>query len=123
MYCEKPACYNIYEGQRMIEVAQQTKKLRADRVTAPEHGRSRFRGCRRCNGGIIGDVYMSKGPLFQTAAVDRTQSRQPLRRRESIGTFSLGPAPLRPFNELRFSYNWHWFWDTGNGDIGNQGVA
>ena len=19
-------------------------------------------------------------------------------------------------------YNWHWFWDTGNGDIGNQGV-
>ena len=20
------------------------------------------------------------------------------------------------------SYNWHWFWDTGNGDIGNQGI-
>ena len=19
-------------------------------------------------------------------------------------------------------YNWHWFWDTGNGDMGNQGV-
>ena len=34
----------------------------------------------------------------------------------------LGPAPLRPFNSLRFKYNWHWFWDTGNGDIGNQGV-
>ena len=34
----------------------------------------------------------------------------------------LGPAPMRPFNELRFGYNWHWFWDTGNGDIGNQGV-
>src|SRR5260370_5410641 len=34
----------------------------------------------------------------------------------------LGPAPMRPFNPLRFKYNWHWFWDTGNGDIGNQGV-
>ena len=34
----------------------------------------------------------------------------------------LGPAPMRPFNENRFAYNWHWFWDTGNGDIGNQGV-
>src|SRR5262249_51803049 len=22
----------------------------------------------------------------------------------------------------RFHYNWHWFWDTGNGDIGNQGI-
>jgi predicted dehydrogenase len=29
---------------------------------------------------------------------------------------------MRPFNPLRFAYNWHWFWDTGNGDIGNQGI-
>ena len=34
----------------------------------------------------------------------------------------LGPAPERAFNPNRFHYNWHWFWDTGNGDIGNQGV-
>jgi predicted dehydrogenase len=34
----------------------------------------------------------------------------------------LGPAPMREFTMNRFKYNWHWFWDTGNGDIGNQGV-
>ncbi|MGA2601408.1 MAG: gfo/Idh/MocA family oxidoreductase, partial [Bryobacteraceae bacterium] len=33
-----------------------------------------------------------------------------------------GPAPQRPFTKNRFHYNWHWFWDTGNGDIGNQGI-
>jgi len=33
----------------------------------------------------------------------------------------LGPAPFRPYNEKRVHYNWHWFWDTGNGDTGNQG--
>src|SRR5207302_3169000 len=22
----------------------------------------------------------------------------------------------------RFHYNWHWFWDYGNGDLGNQGI-
>jgi predicted dehydrogenase len=33
-----------------------------------------------------------------------------------------GPAPLKPFTKNRFHYNWHWIWDTGNGDIGNQGV-
>ena len=27
-----------------------------------------------------------------------------------------------PFSKNRFLYNWHWFWTTGNGDIGNQGV-
>ena len=57
------------------------------------------------------------------------------RRRKSIGRtpqepvppgldwdFFLGPAPMRPYTKNRFDYNWHWFWDTGNGDIGNQGV-
>jgi len=34
----------------------------------------------------------------------------------------LGPAPYRQFNENRFHYKWHWFWDTGNGDLGNQGI-
>src|SRR5215471_5899021 len=29
---------------------------------------------------------------------------------------------MRAFNQRRFEYYWHWFWDTGNGDIGNQGV-
>jgi len=34
----------------------------------------------------------------------------------------LGPAPERPFNPNRFHYNWHWFWDYGNGELGNQGI-
>ncbi len=34
----------------------------------------------------------------------------------------LGPAPSQPFHENLVHYNWHWFWDFGNGDIGNQGV-
>jgi predicted dehydrogenase len=33
----------------------------------------------------------------------------------------LGPAPYRPYNEKRSHYCWHWYWDTGNGDTGNQG--
>jgi hypothetical protein len=70
---------------------------------------------------LIGKIYQAKGLCYK--------------RRKSIGhkedsptppglnwDMFLGPAPMRPFNELRFAYNWHWFWDTGNGDIGNQGV-
>jgi hypothetical protein len=34
----------------------------------------------------------------------------------------LGPAPEQPFHANLVHYNWHWFWDFGNGDIGNQGV-
>ncbi len=34
----------------------------------------------------------------------------------------LGPAPLRPFNPNRFHYNWRFFWDYGNSELGNQGI-
>ena len=34
----------------------------------------------------------------------------------------LGPAPYRPFNLNRFLYHWHWFWDTGTTDMGNNGI-
>jgi predicted dehydrogenase len=58
------------------------------------------------------------------------------KRRDSIGKVSgsqeppatvdydiwLGPAPKKPVMRQRFHYDWHWFWDYGNGDLGNQGV-
>jgi len=28
---------------------------------------------------------------------------------------------MKPYSKNKYAYNWHWFWDTGNGDIGNQG--
>jgi len=34
----------------------------------------------------------------------------------------LGPAQEQPYHENLVHYRWHWFWDFGNGDMGNQGV-
>ena len=34
----------------------------------------------------------------------------------------LGPAPEHVFTKNRWHYNWHWFWDYGCGDIGNDGI-
>ena len=120
VYSEKPACYNIHEGQRMLQVARETKRM----VQIGSQHRSmpyKIKAMQALHDGIIGDVYLAKGLCFK--------------RRKSIGhkpdsptppgvnwDLFLGPAPMRAFNELRFKYNWHWFWDTGNGDIGNQGV-
>jgi hypothetical protein len=34
----------------------------------------------------------------------------------------LGPAAKQQYHGNLVHYNWHWFWETGNGDTGNQGV-
>jgi predicted dehydrogenase len=71
--------------------------------------------------GAIGKVYYAKGLCFKQRKSIGKAADQPVPPGVDWDIF-LGPAPLRAFNPLRFKYNWHWFWDTGNGDIGNQGI-
>ena len=71
--------------------------------------------------GIIGKVYLAKGLCYKRRPSIGHKDDSPTPAGVDWDMF-LGPAPMRAFNELRFKYNWHWFWDTGNGDIGNQGV-
>jgi hypothetical protein len=33
-----------------------------------------------------------------------------------------GPAPDGPVTRPQFHYDWHWQWNYGNGDLGNQGI-
>ncbi len=120
VYVEKPASHNPFEGEQMVKAARKYKRI------VQVGSQSRSIGHKRhaiglLSEGVIGQVYMVRGLCF--------------RRRKSIGhtaqqaippgldwDFFLGPAPMRPYSKNRFAYNWHWFWDTGNGDIGNQGV-
>jgi hypothetical protein len=120
VYCEKPASYNIYEGYRMIAVARETGKL----VQIGSQHRSmpfKMRSVQALQQGVIGKIYQAKGLCYKRRNTIGHKEDSPVPPGVNWDLF-LGPAPMRPFNELRFKYNWHWFWDTGNGDIGNQGV-
>ncbi len=72
------------------------------------------------HGGGIGELYMARALCFKARdSYGMTKDSLP----PSTFHFDqwLGPAPLRPYNEKRSHYNWHWYWDTGNGDTGNTG--
>jgi len=119
VYVEKPCSHNIYEGQKMIEAARKYN-VRVQVGFQNRSGKNLNEAIKFLHDGGIGDVYMARGLC--------------LKPRDSFGIASdseppatlhydmwLGPAPYRPYNEKRLHYNWHWFWDTGNGDTGNQG--
>jgi predicted dehydrogenase len=120
VYCEKPASYNIYEGLQMLKVSRETKKM----VQIGSQHRSipwKIKAMQQLQQGLIGKIYMAKGLCFKRRPSIGRKPDGPVPPGVNWDLF-LGPAPMRPFNELRLKYNWHWFWDTGNGDIGNQGV-
>ncbi|HWC00413.1 MAG TPA: Gfo/Idh/MocA family oxidoreductase [Bryobacteraceae bacterium] len=120
VYVEKPACHNIFEGRKMIEAARKYKRM----VQVGSQGRSqghKRKAVEALAQGIIGQVYEAKGLCFNPRKSIGHTPDTPVPPGIDWDRF-LGPAPMRPFSENRYHYNWHWFWDTGNGDIGNQGA-
>jgi predicted dehydrogenase len=119
VYVEKPASHNIWEGRKMIEAARKYNR----RVQVGLNNRS-SKNVREAiaflHGGGIGELYMARALCFKARdSYGMAKDSQP------PATFHyerwLGPAPDRPYNEKRSHYNWHWYWDTGNGDTGNTG--
>jgi predicted dehydrogenase len=120
VYVEKPACHDIYEGRQMVAAARKYNRI----VQVGSQSRSiahKIRAIQMLHDGVIGDVYMARGLCFKRRKSIGHTPVEPVPAGVDWDKF-LGPAPMIPFSKNRFLYNWHWFWTTGNGDIGNQGV-
>jgi predicted dehydrogenase len=75
--------------------------------------------------GQLGRVLVSRGLCYKrrdNASGMAPSVNQVAAPRELDFNIWTGPAPQRPYHENLVHYRWHWFWDFGNGDIGNQGV-
>ena len=119
-YVEKPASHNIHEGFRMVEVANKTQRM----VQVGMQSRStpaKMRAIQLLQDGVIGKLYAAKGLCFKRRKSIGKAPLEPVPAGLDWSQF-LGPAQMKEYSKTRFAYNWHWFWDTGNGDIGNQGV-
>jgi predicted dehydrogenase len=120
VYVEKPACHNPFEGQKTIEAARACNRV----VQVGAQSRSIphiMKAVGLLHGGVIGKIYLAKGLCYKWRPSIGHKADEPTPPGLDWDEF-LGPAPMRPYNELRYRYNWNFFWDTGNGDIGNQGI-
>jgi predicted dehydrogenase len=120
VYCEKPCCHNVFEGRKLVEAARKYKRI-------VQHGTQN-----RSNTNVARAVAAAKSGKYGKLLVAYGNASKP---RASLGIkpveeppkdldFDIwtGPAPKQPFHKNLVHYNWHWFWDFGNGEIGNQGV-
>lgn len=120
VYAEKPVSHNLREGRVLVEAARKYKRI----VQSGHQSRSaphKIEAMRLLREGVIGRVYLAKGYCYKRRLSIGHSPDGPVPPGVDYDQW-LGPAPKRPFNPNRFHYNWHWFWDYGNGDIGNQGV-
>ena len=127
VYVEKPCSHNVHEGRGAVEMARKHKRV-------VQHG-TQSRSSQQwedlralAKSGKLGKLLVSRGLCYKDGGSGRGT-------RGDIGTASakappaeldfniwLGPAQEQPYHENLVHYRWHWFWDFGNGDMGNQGV-
>ena len=119
VYVEKPVSHNLLEGRKMVEAARKYDRI-VQTGTQSRSSIATINALRYLEQGGLGDIYMARGLCLKPRGSIGHVQDSPIPEGVDWNTF-LGPAPYRPFNLNRFHYKWHWFWDTGNGDLGNQG--
>jgi len=120
VYVEKPACHNLFEGRKLVEAATKYNRI-------VQHGvqlRSSLaiqEAIQHLRNGLIGKVYMARGTVYKWRPDIGNLGKSAVPEGLNWDLWQ-GPAQARDFSKNYVHYNWHWFWDFGNGDIGNQGV-
>ncbi|MFC1558632.1 Gfo/Idh/MocA family protein, partial [candidate division KSB1 bacterium] len=120
IYAEKPVSHNLSEGRKMVQAARKYNRVVQSGLT-PRSRKAVQEGIQFVKDGKLGDIYMARGIVFSHRASIGHVKNSPIPKGVNWDRF-LGPAQYRPFNENRFIYNWHWFWDTGTTEFGNNGV-
>jgi len=119
VYVEKPCSHNVFEGRKCVEAARKYNRIVQHGTQKRASGASKLAAI--VKSGRYGKLLVSKGYCCKPRWSIGFKPEEPPPETLDFDIW-LGPAPKQPFHRNLVHYNWHWFWDFGNGDIGNQGV-
>ncbi len=121
VYVEKPVSHNVWEGHQMIAALQKYNRLGEAGSQARSSPAIR-EAVAWVRAGNFGKITASRGLCYKPRpSLGLTTGPQAIPTTVNYDLWC-GPAPLVPPRRQKFHYDWHWFWATGNGDIGNQGL-
>jgi len=120
VYVEKPCSHNLWEGRQFVRAAEKYNRI-VQHGTQIRSAPAIQEAMRKLHEGVVGDVYLARGLCFKWRDTIGHAPEESVPEGVHYDLWT-GPAPLKPFTRNRFHYKWHWIWDTGNGDLGNQGV-
>jgi predicted dehydrogenase len=120
VYVEKPVSNTVREGRRIVEVARETGRI-CQTGTQNRSGGANRATAEFVRAGKLGEISLARTIIYG--------------RRGSIGprgvydvppqvdyNLWLGPGTEEKLTRRQLHYDWHWVWDTGNGELGNNNI-
>ncbi len=120
VYCEKPVSHNVAEGRRMVQVARKLGRI----CQGGTQNRSRgavAEAVKYMHEGKLGEVKLARSIIYGTRTSIGGPAECAMPPRCDYNLWA-GPAALTKLQRPKFHYDWHWFWNTGNGEIGNNNI-
>jgi predicted dehydrogenase len=120
VYVEKPISHNVREGRLLVETAARNKRViqHGTQVRSTSMMQEAVQALRE---GIIGDVLMAKcWNVQRRRTIGKDQPSSPPTGLDYDSW--VGPATMVPYQKNRCHEGWHWWYDFGTGDMGNDGI-
>jgi predicted dehydrogenase len=120
-YIEKPVSHNVFEGRVLAEAAKKYGRI----VQCGTQSRSSVglqQAVKWAQAGNLGKLLWARSTCYKPrTSIGKVTGPQPWPA-DIDKDLWFGPAPVKELNRKHLHYDWHWVWDTGCGDLGNQGI-
>ncbi len=126
VYTEKPVSNNVFEGRKMVEAARKYERI-VQTGTQSRSSSGILEAIEWVRAGNLGKIKIARGLCYKPRpSIGKTSGDQPVPEGIDYDLWC-GPAPLtQPRRNNKSNgpvhYDWHWFWNYGAGDLGNQGI-
>jgi predicted dehydrogenase len=121
VYVEKPVSHNVSEGRRIVETARRLNRI-CQTGTQSRSSTGMRDAIAYLHSGKLGKISLARGVCYKLRpSIGKVKAPTAIPKSLDYDLWS-GPAPVKPVMREKIHYDWHWFWDYGNGDLGNQGI-
>ena len=120
VYVEKPVSHNVMEGRRIVDAARKHGRICQTGTQSRSNPGTREM-MEFVQSGKIGDVKVARGLCYKPRGSIGPKGEYEIPKNINYDLWS-GPARILPLTRKNLHYDWHWMWEYGNGDLGNQGI-
>ncbi|MCE9530932.1 MAG: Gfo/Idh/MocA family oxidoreductase [Planctomycetes bacterium] len=120
VYVEKPVSHNISEGRRIVQVSRKTNRI-CQGGTQNRSNMALAEAVEYMKAGKLGEVKLARSIIYGGRGSIGAKGEYKLPENVDYNLFA-GPAPLSPLTRPKLHYDWHWDWQTGNGELGNNNI-